>query len=151
MKDDYTTNSHWLISYILSHIFLLKGLGECTFWTWERLTPHCTLSVELFICAKEKFIILFCGHSHSELQTNYFLPKIPPTSRRKSPGRGISLLGTAYATGNVRKYISMQQASFWEQCLIILEGLSMGACGCNCSHNGKHHSGSSQVKHFRTN
>ena len=31
LKDDYTTDSHYLIIYT----FLVKSLGECTFWTWE--------------------------------------------------------------------------------------------------------------------
>ena len=30
MTDYYTTNSHYL-----THTFLVKTVGECTFWTWE--------------------------------------------------------------------------------------------------------------------
>ena len=30
MKDDYSTNSHYL-----TYTFIVKRLGECTFWTWE--------------------------------------------------------------------------------------------------------------------
>ena len=30
MKDDYTTNSHYL-----AYAFPFKRLGKCTFWTWE--------------------------------------------------------------------------------------------------------------------
>ena len=34
MKDEYTTNSHYL-----TYTCLPKRLGECTFWTWEWMGP----------------------------------------------------------------------------------------------------------------
>ena len=42
MKDDHTTNSHYL-----TYTFILEGLGKCTFWAWEYPSHRLSLPLPL--------------------------------------------------------------------------------------------------------
>ena len=59
MKDDYTTNSHYL-----TYTFLFKRLGGSTFWTWEWKGNgfHFLNSVQMFLCCLPKRFDNVAGH-----------------------------------------------------------------------------------------
>ena len=105
MKDDYTTNSHYL-----TYTFLFKRLGECTFWTYGSERER-TLSIKIKTTHTQKrgermpqFLPNFKHVSFSDIphhfsSRNLRLGRLLPIGRRiKVPGHTADSLNQSDAS-----------------------------------------------------